>query len=164
MFKKMFGGSSKSKTVEVTAPLGGKLVPLSEVPDEAFAQGYMGDGAAIEPTEGQVVAPFDGTVSHLIDTHHAIIVEHASGLQLLIHVGINTVELKGEGYKALVKNGDAIRAGQTLLEFDIAAIKAAGYPVITPVVVASEDNADKVTCRFGDIRSGQPGVMQVDLK
>ncbi|WP_127534213.1 PTS sugar transporter subunit IIA [Paenibacillus kobensis] len=165
MFNKIFGGASKTKTIDAASPLTGKLVPLSEVPDEAFAQGYMGAGGAIEPTEGVVIAPFDGTVSHLIDTHHAVIVENAAGLQVLIHVGINTVQLKGEGFKALVKTGDAVKQGQTLIEFDADRIRAAGYPLITPFLVVSEEHpAESVTCAYGDVKAGQPAVLQVQIK
>lgn len=167
MFNKLFGGDktkTKSNTVEAVSPLSGTMVPLSEVPDEAFAQGYMGDGAAIEPSKGVVLAPFDGTISHLIDTHHAVIVEHASGLQLLIHVGINTVALKGEGFTAHVKTGDIVKAGQVLLAFDPERIKAAGFPIITPVIVASEDVAESVDCAYGDVIEGQPGAFLIHLK
>ncbi|SFE61504.1 PTS system, glucose-specific IIA component [Paenibacillus catalpae] len=159
---KWFG--KKTNSVSVAAPLSGKLVPLSEVPDEAFAQGLMGDGVAIEPTEGRVIAPFDGVVSHLIDTHHALIIEHSSGLQLLIHVGINTVALNGDGFKALVNTGDSFKAGQTLLECDLDKIRSAGYPVITPVIVANEDGAEKVECTFTTVQAGDPDTIKVIMK
>ncbi|GLX69410.1 PTS sugar transporter subunit IIA [Paenibacillus glycanilyticus] len=159
---KWFG--KKSNSVSVSAPLSGKLVPLSEVPDEAFAQGLMGEGVAIEPEDGRVVAPFDGVVSHLIDTHHALIIEHSSGLQLLIHVGINTVALNGDGFKALVSTGDSFKAGQTLLECDLDKIRNAGYPVITPIIVANEDGAEKVECTFKSVKAGDPDTIRVILK
>jgi PTS system glucose-specific IIA component len=164
MLRKLFGGKNEAKRVDVTAPASGKAVPLSEVPDEAFAQGYMGEGAAIVPTEGRIVAPFDGKVSHLIDTRHAVIVEHASGLQLLIHIGINTVALKGEGFKTLVNTGDAIRKGQPLIEFDPAVLSAAGYSLITPVVVTSEEFTERVEVAYGDVLEGDPSLIIVHLK
>ncbi|QJC53893.1 PTS glucose transporter subunit IIA [Paenibacillus albicereus] len=162
MFKKLFG--SGKKQVEVLAPMTGRLAPLADVPDEAFAQGLMGPGAAIEPSEGVAVAPFDGTVAHLIDTHHAVIVEHESGLQLLIHIGINTVAMKGAGFKALVQTGDAVKAGQPLIEFDLEAIRAAGHPAISPVIVAEEDAAEKVDITPGAVRAGEAGKYAVTLK
>lgn len=163
MFKKMFS-SKKQAVVEAVAAMTGRLIPLAEVPDEAFAQGMMGPGAAIEPAEGVAVAPFDGVIAHLIDTHHAVVVEHESGLQLLIHIGINTVGMKGEGFKALVKTGDAVKAGQPLIEFDMEAIRAAGHSVISPVIVAEEEAADKVECRYGSVKAGEIGGYSVTLK
>lgn len=160
MLSKLF--SSKTLQIDVAAPLTGTVVELAQVPDEAFAQKFMGDGFAIVPTVGKLVAPFDGTVVHLIDTHHALIVEHASGLQLLLHIGINTVKLQGEGFKAMVATGDAITSGQPLIEFDINAITAAGYPVITPVVVANHEVVDKLDCSFKAVTAGE-AVMKVKL-
>jgi PTS system glucose-specific IIA component len=161
MFKKMFAGK---KQVEAAAAITGRLVPLSEVPDEAFAQGLMGPGAAIDPSEGVAVAPFDGKIAHLIDTQHAVIVEHESGLQLLIHIGINTVAMKGDGFRALVKTGDAVKAGQPLIEFDREKIRAAGYPLISPVIVAEEEAAEKVDCIFGSVKAGETGHFSIRLK
>jgi PTS system glucose-specific IIA component len=143
MLSKLFG-KSKQKSIEITSPLSGKIVPLTEVPDEAFAGKHMGDGLAIEPSEGKIVAPFDGTVSHLIHTNHAIIIEHASGLQLLIHIGINTVAMNGEGFNAHVASGDSFQAGDTLIAFDQDKIKAAGYPTITPIVIANGDDVKQL--------------------
>jgi PTS system, glucose subfamily, IIA component len=159
---KWFG--KKSNSVSVAAPISGKLVPLNEVPDEAFAQGLMGNGVAIEPADGRVIAPFDGVVSHLIDTHHALIIEHSSGLQLLIHVGINTVALNGDGFKAFVNTGDSFTAGQTLLECDLDKIRSAGYPVVTPVIVVNEEGAEKVECTFKTVTAGEPDTIKVVLK
>ena len=137
MLGKLFNKKAKANHIHISSPLTGTVVPLDHVPDEAFSGKFMGDGVAIEPTEGVLVSPFDGVVAHLIDTHHAVIVEHSSGLQLLLHIGVNTVGLKGQGFTAKVNTGDSIVAGQTLIEFDLETIRAAGYPVITPVVVAN---------------------------
>ncbi|MNM97458.1 Glucose-specific phosphotransferase enzyme IIA component [compost metagenome] len=105
------------------------------MPDPAFAQRQMGQGIAIEPTEGRVVAPFDGTVAHVIKSKHAVILQHATGLQILVHVGIDTVSLKGSGFTVHVQTGDEVKAGQLLIEFDMDAIRAAGLPLITPILI-----------------------------
>ena len=123
----------------ITAPLSGKAVKLENVPDQTFAQGILGLGAAIEPTEGKVVAPDNGKVETLFDTFHAVGLTLDNGKELLIHVGINTVELKGEGFKAYVSEGDRVTKGQTLLTFDIDFIKSKGYQTITPVLVGNSD-------------------------
>jgi len=165
MLEKLFGKKTKpSPFVEVVAPLSGQAVALANVPDEAFSRGFMGEGLAIEPSEGVLAAPFDGTVAHLIDTHHAIIVEHASGLQLLLHIGVNTVGLKGAGFRARVNTGDRIACGQTLIEFDLETIRQAGYPVITPVVVANMETVRHVDAVQGNVIRGQSGLLKVALQ
>lgn len=128
----------------IAAPINGKAVPLAEVPDETFAQGVLGLGAAIEPCEGRVVAPADGTVETIFDTKHAIGLSLNNGAEILIHVGINTVELGGEGYKAFVTEGDKVKKGQTLITFDIDFIKSKGYKLITPVIVTNSDDYSKI--------------------
>lgn len=128
-----------SSGIAVAAPVSGKVVPLSEVPDPTFAQGTLGPGAAVQPSEGRIVAPANGTVDMMFDTGHAVSMTTAEGAELLIHVGIDTVNLKGEHYTAKCKSGDTVRKGDTLIEFDLDAIKAAGYEVVTPIIVCNPD-------------------------
>lgn len=129
---------------KVYAPLMGKVIALSDVPDPTFAEGVLGLGAAIEPVGSKVVAPADGEVSTIFDTHHAVGLTLDSGIELLIHVGINTVELNGEGFKAYVNEGDKVKRGQTLITFDKELIVSKGYPLITPVIVGNSDDYAKV--------------------
>ncbi|PYE50167.1 PTS system trehalose-specific EIIBC component [Paenibacillus barcinonensis] len=158
-------GHESVNTLEIIAPLTGKAVPLEQVPDPAFAEKQMGEGIAIEPSGNEVVAPFDATVAHVIKSKHAVILEHASGLQILIHVGINTVSLKGEGFAMHVQTGEHVRAGQKLLEFDRKVITDAGYPLITPVIIPDgQDMVERVETSTGDVTSGQSGVLKVHLK
>ena len=126
-------------------PLAGTVVPLSEVPDPTFAQGIMGPGVAIQPSGDTVVAPADGTIGATFDSSHAIALELDDGTELLIHVGIDTVQMKGDGFETLVKKGDRVAAGTPLLRFDTAKIEAAGYSAITPVIVLNDESA---TIRF----------------
>lgn len=133
-----------SGTMVIEAPVPGRVVPLSEVPDETFASGMLGKGIAIEPEEGKVYAPFDGTCAMIFDTLHAMGLRSDTNVELLIHVGIDTVGLNGVPFTAHVKNGEAIKKGQLLLEFDIDAIRAAGLSVITPVIVSNEAEAGEV--------------------
>ena len=128
-----------SSGIAVAAPVSGTVVPLSEVPDPTFAQGILGPGAAVQPSEGRIVAPANGTVDMMFDTGHAVSMTTAEGAELLIHVGIDTVNLKGEHYTAKCKSGDTVRKGDTLIEFDLDAIKAAGYEVVTPIIVCTPD-------------------------
>lgn len=124
----------------VYAPLEGKVVALEDVPDATFAEGVLGLGAAIEPAVGEVVAPADGEVSSIFDTHHAVGLTLDNGMELLIHVGINTVALNGEGFTAHVSEGDKVKRGQPLISFDKDFITSKGYPIITPVIISNADD------------------------
>lgn len=121
----------------ISAPLTGKAIPMKDVDDPTFSAEVLGQGAAIEPTEGKVVAPGNGVVETIFETKHAIGLTMDNGMELLIHVGINTVELNGEGYEAHVKDGDHVTAGQTLITFDMDKIKSKGYKLTTPVIVTN---------------------------
>ncbi|ASA22139.1 PTS system trehalose-specific EIIBC component [Paenibacillus donghaensis] len=157
--------STAVHVLEIHSPVKGRIVPLEQVPDPAFAERQMGSGVAVEPVEGKVLAPFDATVGHVIKSKHAVILEHASGVQLLVHVGINTVSLKGEGFTAHVKTGDQVKAGQLLLEFDQEAIAAAGYPLITPLIIPDgQEVIERVEELIPNGDTGQPVVLKVYLK
>ncbi|SFB30790.1 PTS system beta-glucoside-specific IIA component, Glc family /PTS system beta-glucoside-specific IIB component, Glc family /PTS system beta-glucoside-specific IIC component, Glc family [Acetitomaculum ruminis DSM 5522] len=140
----------------IYSPIKGKLLSLSETPDDMFASGTMGEGVAIEPVEGKVFAPADGEISAFFETGHAIGITTENGAEILIHVGMNTVELKGEGFTVKRTAGDKVRKGDLLLEFDIDLIKNAGYPIITPVIVTNSEDYTKVSPKAGgvDIKAG----------
>ena len=142
--------------VRIDSPLRGRLIPLSEVSDPAFASGAMGRGAAIADPEGRVVSPVDGEVTVLFDTKHAIGIHSSDGMDLLIHVGVDTVKLAGEHFTAHVAQGDTVKRGQLLLEFDPAGIKAAGYETTTPVLVTNAADYGKITLTLdgAEISSG----------
>lgn len=124
----------------LAAPLMGTIVPLAEVPDQVFASGAMGKGVAIDPIDGVVVAPAKAEVTLLFPTKHAIGLTTENGAELLIHIGMDTVSLAGKGFKSFVEVGDVVEAGQKLLEFDLDTIRAAGLPVITPIIVINTDS------------------------
>ncbi len=126
--------------IKISSPLEGELVELSKVNDATFASGVMGKGAAIIPSKGQLVAPFDGTIEAFFNTHHAMGLKSEDGVEVLIHVGIDTVELGGKYFTPKKKQGDTIKANEVILEFDIEAIKNEGYDVITPIIITNSDN------------------------
>ena len=128
----------------VYAPLKGTAVAMADVPDETFAAEVLGLGAAVDPAEGKVVAPADGEVSTLFDTHHAIGLTLDNGMELLIHIGINTVELNGEGFTAHIADGERFKRGQTLITFDKAFIESKGYKTVTPVIITNPDDYAEV--------------------
>jgi PTS system beta-glucosides-specific IIC component len=121
----------------LTSPLIGEVMALEEVPDEAFSSGVVGKGVAILPSEGKVIAPADSTVMTIFPTGHALGLITDKGTEILIHIGIDTVKLNGQYFQAKVKQGDTVKRGQVLVEFDLEKIKAAGYSVITPVLITN---------------------------
>ena len=128
----------------IASPLIGNVVPLDQVPDQVFASGAMGKGIAIDPTDGVVVAPTKATVNLVFPTGHAIGLTTENGAELLIHIGMDTVSLAGKGFKTYVEAGDVVEAGQKLIEFDLATIRDAKLPVITPVIVTNTADFDDV--------------------
>lgn len=123
--------------ITIASPLKGNIVPLNEVKDETFASEMMGKGIAINPTEGKVVSPINGTVQMIFKTKHAIGLKSEDGAEILIHIGMDTVQLDGKHFTAHVKDGDKVKVGDTLVEFDMNAIKNEGYELITPVIITN---------------------------
>lgn len=139
----------------IASPMNGTILPLDQVKDETFAQKVLGDGVAVIPSEGKVFAPADGTISALMDSYHAIGITCDNGVELLIHVGMDTVELKGKYFKPHIKTGDRVIKGTLLLEFDIPQIKKDGYEVTTPVIIANTDEFSQISCEgTGQIKAG----------
>ena len=143
----------KKKTKEyadiIYAPVKGEAVESAVINDPTFAEEMLGKGMAIKPAEGKVYAPFDGTVAMVFDTKHAVSVVSDNGAEVLIHVGLDTVQLKGQHYTAHVEDGAAVKKGDLLLEFDMGAISAAGYDTITPIVICNTDDYKNVVCMTG---------------
>lgn len=132
----MVDGTAK----KLYAPIQGTIVPRNEIPDDTFAAGVLGDGVGIDPEEGVVVAPFDGEISSVTDTKHAIGITGPADMEVLIHVGVDTVNMKGDGFELLVEEGQKVKAGQKLMTFDIAKIKAAGYSPVAAVLLTNSDD------------------------
>lgn len=134
-FDKLFG---KKKDC-LCAPIAGKAVPITEVPDPTFAELMLGNGIAIEPAEGKVYAPCDATVEMMFATGHAVSLTADFGAEILIHVGLETVSLEGKPFTVHAADGDKVKKGQLLIEVDLEAVKAAGLPTITPMVICNTD-------------------------
>ncbi len=145
-------GFGKDKSIEIQAPIEGTVYVITQVNDPVFQQKIVGDGVAILPSRGRVVAPVGGTVSLLFETKHAISLKSEQGVEILIHVGLDTVKLQGENFKAHVKTGDIVKAGELLLEFDMEKIKAAGYDLITPVVICNTADYSEFIPHTGGVK------------
>ena len=145
--------TTAAKTVD--SPLTGQIIPLSEVNDPVFSSEAMGKGCAVIPLEGKVFAPFDGTIVGLLDSHHAVGMESKNGIEILIHVGMDTVKLGGKHFTCHIEDGQQVKKGQLLLEFDMDAIKAEGYEIVTPVIITNSDEFTEITTEVaGRVKNG----------
>ncbi|MDE6475628.1 MAG: PTS glucose transporter subunit IIA [Erysipelotrichaceae bacterium] len=137
----------KKKEIIFSSPVKGKLIPLSETPDEAFANKKLGTGFSIIPEGNKIVAPTDGVVMFALETNHAVAIRAVNGVQYLIHVGVNTYELCGRNFKCYVSAEKKVKKGETLIEFDLDFIKSEGYSTVTPVIFTNvdEDLIEKIS-------------------
>ena len=151
----MFGFKKKKEEKGLVATQDGTVIALSEVPDEAFSEKMLGDGAAIIPTSDEICSPVDGTIIQVTDTLHAYGIQSDDGLDILVHVGINTVELKGEGFTALVKEGDKVKAGDVIAKADLSLIKSKGYETHTPILITNMDDIKEISFIEGSAQAGK---------
>ena len=145
MFKGLFKKKQTKNEDSIIVPLEGQVVTLENVPDPVFSKKMMGDGFAVEPANGTVISPVDGEVISVFPTKHAVSLKSNSGREILIHIGIETVNLNGEGFTSFVKDGQSIKQGQKLLEVNFEAIKPMVQSILTPVVFTNLDEKEKVT-------------------
>lgn len=133
-----------SKKVEIKSPMNGNLIYITDVKDEAFSSKALGDGVAIIPSDGGVYAPVDGEIVTVINTNHAIGIQTKNGIEILIHIGQDTVKLKGKYFKSYVKEGDHVKAGTLLIEFDKDSIEKENYDLVSPIVITNTQNCKNV--------------------
>lgn len=158
-FDKLFGGKHDAapkfagEKMTIMAPIDGTVIPLEQIPDETFATAILGPGCGIEPTGDTVYAPFDGTITQVASTLHAIGITSDDGIELLIHVGMDTIALRGSGFTPLVREGQAVKAGTPLLNVDLDAIRAAGLSTESAVIVTNADDLPKLHIIAGGIVS-----------
>lgn len=152
--KKMF--EKNAKTISLKAVEDGRTIPMDEVNDQTFAQELLGPGIAIVPSNGTVVSPIDGTIATVMDTKHAVCIQGEDGLELIVHAGLDTVELNGKYYQTYKEIGDQVKAGDVLLEFDLEEIAKAGYDVITPIVITNLGDYKITKCLTGQqVKAGE---------
>lgn len=158
----MFGIVKKNKLLDIISTQDGKAVNLDEVPDPAFSQRMLGDGVAIIPTDNKVYAPIDGVIIQVYDTLHAYGIQSDDGLDILIHIGINTVELKSQGFTSLVNEGDRVKAGDAIAIADLDFIKSKGYEIYTPILITNIDEVRNISCAYGPVKSGETVVIKYE--
>ncbi|EHL75149.1 PTS sugar transporter subunit IIA [Bacillus smithii] len=166
MFKWLFWKKGKpSKEIDVYAPVSGKILSLEEVPDPVFSEKMMGDGMAVEPIDGRVVAPFDGDIMQIFPTKHAVGIKAANGAEILIHVGLETVSMKGEGFESHVSQGDKVKKGDLLITFDLNLIREKANSTITPIIVTNGDMIENIAKKENDIvTAGEEVLLTVTVK
>lgn len=152
--KKIF--ERNAKIISLKAVEDGRTIPMDEVNDQTFAQELLGPGIAIVPSNGTVVSPIDGTIATVMDTKHAVCIQGEDGLELIVHAGLDTVELNGKYYQTYKEIGDQVKAGDVLLEFDLEEITKAGYDVTTPIVITNLGDYKITKCLTGQqVKAGE---------
>ncbi|ECG7205451.1 PTS glucose transporter subunit IIA [Salmonella enterica subsp. enterica serovar Altona] len=148
-------------TIEIVAPLSGEIVNIEDVPDVVFAEKIVGDGIAIKPTGNKMVAPVDGTISKIFETNHAFSIESDSGIELFVHFGIDTVELKGEGFKRIAEEGQRVKVGDPVIEFDLPLLEEKAKSTLTPVVISNMDEIKELIKLSGSVTVGETPVIRI---
>ncbi len=152
-------GFFKKKGHQILSVMDGKVIPISEVEDVAFSEKMLGDGVGIIPADGTVFSPVNGEIIQIFDTLHAYGIRADDGAEILIHIGINTVELQGKGFKTFVKTGQKVKAGEKIAEVNIDLIKSNGYSTQTPVVITNMDSIKEIKCNYGETQAGKSVII-----
>ncbi|MGP1924789.1 MAG: PTS glucose transporter subunit IIA [Arsenophonus sp. NEOnobi-MAG3] len=147
--------------IDIIAPISGEIINIEDVPDVVFAEKIVGDGIAIKPTGNKIVAPVDGTIAKIFETNHAFSIESDNGIELFVHFGIDTVELKGEGFTRLAEEGQKVQKGDLVLKLDLALLEKKAKSTLTPVVISNMDKIKELTKLTGSVLVGDTIIMQI---
>ncbi|XKM13649.1 PTS glucose transporter subunit IIA [Orbaceae bacterium ac157xtp] len=158
---KQFVADDDKNYIEIFAPITGDIVKIEDVPDVVFAEKIVGDGVAIKPRGNKIVAPLSGRVSKIFETNHAIAIESDEGIELFVHFGIDTVELKGEGFTRLIEEGQQVKMGDTIIEFDLPFLESKAKSVLTPIVISNMDSIHELIKLSGSVEEGKTPIMKV---
>lgn len=154
----------KNKPIEILSPVTGKIIPLEEIEDKGFSEKNLGDGVAIELTEGKVIAPFDGEITSTYKSNHCLVIRSKDGIELLIHIGLDTIKLKGEGFTQHVGLMDKVRQGDLILEVDLNFLKEKGKSLVSPVVITNMGKIESLEKSQGDVQKGESNILTVLMK
>lgn len=162
LFSKLFGDKTDSAgTIDIVAPLSGEIVNIEDVPDVVFAEKIVGDGIAIKPSGNKMVAPVDGKIGKIFETNHAFSIESENGIELFVHFGIDTVELKGEGFKRIAEEGQLVKKGDVIIEFDLPLLEEKAKSTLTPVVISNMDEIKEMIKLAGQVTVGETPVIRI---
>lgn len=153
-------GFMKRKTRDVFSPVDGQIVTLERVDDEVFSQKMVGDGVAVMPVSNQFTAPIDGVVTKIFSTNHAYSIKSDKDLEVMVHIGLETVALNGEGFNRIAKEGDAVKVGDVIIEADLAYIKEHAKDIITPIIVSDESDVKEIEKKYAIVKEGDK-IMEV---
>ena len=160
--KKVVSGKAPlENTIDIIAPLSGEIVAIEDVPDVVFAEKIVGDGIAIRPTGNKMVAPCDGEIGKIFETNHAFSLLSTSGIELFVHFGIDTVELKGEGFTRIAQEGQKVKMGDTIIEFDLEVLKKKAKSILTPVVISNMDEIKELQKMSGTVEVATNPVLKI---
>ncbi|AAC23356.1 PTS system, glucose-specific IIA component (crr) [Haemophilus influenzae Rd KW20] len=160
LFDKLFGSKeNKSVEVEIYARISGEIVNIEDVPDVVFSEKIVGDGVAVRPIGNKIVAPVDGVIGKIFETNHAFSMESKEGVELFVHFGIDTVELKGEGFTRIAQEGQSVKRGDTVIEFDLALLESKAKSVLTPIVISNMDEISCIVKKSGEVVAGESVVL-----
>lgn len=160
----MFDFGNKKASGFMVAPQTGKMISIREVPDEVFSEKIIGDGAAIIPEENIIVSPVDGEVVQVAETKHAFCIKSKDGLDVLIHIGVDTIKLKGKGFKSFVSEGQKIKMGDPIGEADIQLIKESGFPIHSVLLITNMQDIENLETFFGEGESGKTKIISYNKK
>lgn len=159
-FDKLFGSKAKAaKEIQIFAPLSGEIINIEDVPDVVFSEKIVGDGIAIRPAGDTIVAPVNGKIGKIFETNHAFSIESEDGVELFVHFGIDTVELKGEGFIRLAEEGQSVKVGDPIIKFDLAFLESKAKSVLTPVVISNMDEINNLSKNSGTVEHGKSVVL-----
>ncbi len=154
----------KNKPIEISSPMTGKTIPLNEIEDKGFSEKNLGDGIAIELTDGKVIAPFDGEITSTYKANHCLVIRSDEGIELLIHIGLDTIKLKGEGFTQHVGLMDRVNKGDVILEADLELLKEKGKSLVSPVIITNMGRIESLEKAEGNVEKGEDNILTVLLK
>ena len=158
---KQFVSDDNKNSIEIIAPLSGEIVKIEDVQDVVFAEKIVGDGVAIKPSGNKIVAPLSGKIGKIFETNHAFAIESDEGIELFVHFGIDTVELKGEGFKRVAEEGQQVKVGDTIIEIDLPLLESKAKSVLTPVVISNMETIIELNKLSGAVEAGKTPIMRV---
>lgn len=154
----------RNKPIEILSPMTGRIIPLEEVDDKGFSEKNLGDGIAIELTDGKVIAPFDGEITSTYKANHCLVIRSEDGIELLIHIGLDTIKLKGEGFTQHVGLMDKVNKGDLILEVDLNFLQKKQKSLVSPIVITNMGKIESLEKSQGDVQKGKSNIMAVLMK